>query len=324
VPRRAQKNLPLIACSRRLVDRDGQIITKDSVNGEIHIYSPHPMKGYLNNTTATAEAFTEDGWVRSGDVGYIKAGNFYVIDRTKDLIKVRGWQVSPAEIEASLLEHPEIIDAGVIGMASRDGCGEVPAAFVVRKELSDLEEKDIKAFLGVRLARYKGVEEVQFVDRIPRNPTGKILRRILRDSRKALPLAADQVVVSAYSTAIKGLDKYQRERDSERGSETNSRLRSLSEPSVVDTFRTGHRRTDSLSEPSIIDTPRPGHRRTESQASCLTDASTIDSLGPTTPPRTEEVVETMKKGRKRKGESISPSTVKRRSARIGVIRVRGG
>ena len=263
------------------------------------------MKGYLNNPPATAEAFTEDGWVRSGDVGFIKAGNFYVIDRTKDLIKVRGWQVSPAEIEASLLEHPEIIDAGVIGIASIDGCGEVPAAFVVRKEHSDLEEKDIKAFLGVRLARYKGVEEVEFVDRIPRNPTGKILRRILRDSRKAQPLTADQVVASAYSTAIRDLDKYQRERDSERGSETNSRL-------------------GSLSEPSVVDTSRPGHRRTESQSSCLTDASTIDSFGPATPPRIEEVVETTKKGRKRKGESISPSTVKRRSARIGIIRVRAG
>jgi hypothetical protein len=305
-----------------LVDRDGQIITKDGVNGEIHIHSPNLMKGYLNNPTATAEAFTDDGWVRSGDIGFVRDGQYYVIDRTKDLIKVRGWQVSPAEIEASLLEHPDIIDAAVIGMTAKDGCGEVPQGFVVRKEGSNLEEKDIKQFLGVRLARYKGVEEVQFVDRIPRNPTGKILRRILRDSRKAQPLTPDQVVASAYSTAIKDLDRSQRERDSERGSETQSRLGSLSEPSVTDGSRPGNRLTDSISEPSIIDTSKRGHRRTESQTSCLTDASTIDSFGPPTPPRIEEDVETTKSGRKRKGELISPSTVKRRSARIGVIRVR--
>lgn len=264
------------------------------------------MKGYLNNPTATAEAFTEDGWVRSGDVGFIKEGKWYVIDRTKDLIKVRGWQVSPAEIEASLLEHPEILDAAVIGMAARDGTGEVPQAFVVRKEDSTVEEKDIKEFLGIRLARYKGVEEVQFVDRIPRNPTGKILRRILRDSRRAQPLTPDQVVASAYSHAIIDLEKTQQERNSERGSDTHSRLGSLSEPLAT------------------VEISRPAHRRTDSQASTLTDASTIDSSGPATPPPMDEVVEYIKTGRKRKGELISPSTVKRRSARIGVMRVRAG
>ena len=268
------------------------------------------MKGYLNNPTATAEAFTEDGWVRSGDVGYIQSGRWYVIDRTKDLIKVRGWQVSPAEIEASLLEHPDIIDAAVIGIAAQDGCGEAPAAFIVRKEESNLEEGDIKEFLGLRLARYKSVEEVQFVDIIPRNPTGKILRRILRDSRGAQPLTPDQAVASAYSNAIKDLEKYQQERNSERGSETQSQLDSLSEPSIY--------------EPSMIEAVRPGHRRTDSQASTLTEASTIDSVGPATPPPIDDIIENTKTGRKRKGELISPSTVKRRSARIGVIRVRAG
>ena len=290
----------------RLVDRDGQIVTKDCVNGEIHIHSPHPMKGYLNNPTATAEAITEDGWVRSGDVGFVKEGKWYVIDRTKDLIKVRGWQVSPAEIEASLLEHPEILDAAVIGMAARDGCGEVPQAFVVRKEDSNVEETDIKTFLGVRLARYKGVEEVQFVDKIPRNPTGKILRRVLRDSRRAEPLTTEQVVASAYSHAIIDLEKSQQERNSEQGSETDSRLDSLSETSA------------------IFELSRPAHCRTDSQDSTLTDASTIDSSEPATPPQADEVLDYMKTGRKRKGEQISPSTVKRRSARIGVMRVRAG
>lgn len=281
------------------------------------------MKGYLNNPTSTAEAFTEDGWVRSGDVGFVRDGQYYVIDRTKDLIKVRGWQVSPAEIEASLLEHPDILDAAVIGMPSKDGCGEVPQGFVVRKEGRNLEEKDIKDFLGVRLARYKGVKEVQFVDKIPRNPTGKILRRILRDSRSAQSVTPDQVVASAYSNAIKDLDKSQQERNSDRCSDTQSRLGSLSAPSVVEENKfPGVLRTEGRPELLMIDTSRPGHRRTESQDSCLTDASTIDSFGPPTPTRTEEAAESTKSSRKRKGELISPSTVKRRSARIGVIRVR--
>jgi len=143
------------------------------------------MKGYLHNASATSETFTPDGWVRSGDIGYIQNSNYYIIDRTKDMIKVRGWQVSPAEIECALLEHPDIIDAGVIGIpASNDsGTGEVPHAFVVKKPNAgtSLDEKEVKAFLEERLARYKRVDKVSFVDIIPRNPTGKILRRVLRE-----------------------------------------------------------------------------------------------------------------------------------------------
>jgi long-subunit acyl-CoA synthetase (AMP-forming) len=87
------------------------------------------VENYLGNGIATAEAFTSDGWVRTGDIRWFKDGNWYIIDRSKDLIKVREWQVSPAEIEAALLEHPNIIDAGVIGMPARDGSGEVPATW---------------------------------------------------------------------------------------------------------------------------------------------------------------------------------------------------
>ena len=104
------------------------------------------MKGYLNNSVATKEAFSEDGWVRTGDVGYVRSGRWYIIDRTKDLIKVRGWQVSPAEIEASLLEHKDILDAAVIGVAALDGSGEVPLAFVVRKEEVSWSNKRLNRF----------------------------------------------------------------------------------------------------------------------------------------------------------------------------------
>ena len=254
------------------------------------------MKGYLNNSVATKEAFSEDGWVRTGDVGYVRSGRWYIIDRTKDLIKVRGWQVSPAEIEASLLEHKDILDAAVIGVAALDGSGEVPLAFVVRKEGSRLVEQEIKSFLGERLARYKGVDQVSFIEKIPRNPTGKILRRVLRDEHVAQPTSPDQYAASAYSHAIRDLEI----RNSAR-SQTHSRTNSLDES------RLAHSRTSSLG-----------------------DASTIEQEGPATPSSMDEIFAQSKKSlssrssRKRKAESVSvsPSSVKRRSARIAIIRVR--
>lgn len=176
------------ANEHRLADSDGNLILEDNVNGEIQIHSANLMSGYLNNPTATNEAFTSDGWVRSGDIGYVQNSQYYIVDRTKDLIKVRGWQVSPAEIECALLEHPDIIDAGVIAIPAADdsGSGELPQAFVVKRPLSatasTLDEQTVKNFLAGRLARYKQVAKVEFVDVIPRNPTGKILRRVLREA----------------------------------------------------------------------------------------------------------------------------------------------
>jgi acyl-CoA synthetase (AMP-forming)/AMP-acid ligase II len=190
------------------VSDNKSIIGKDEIKGEVQIHTPHAMKGYLHNSLATSEAFTSDGWVRTGDVGYVKEGNWYIIDRTKDIIKVRGWQVSPAEIEAALLEHHDVLDAGVIGVPEKDGCGETPFAFVVRKEGSDLKEDGVKEFLSGRLARYKNVEQVQFVERIPRNPTGKILRRLLKDSRESKEETSLQAAAKAYAIALQGLDAY--------------------------------------------------------------------------------------------------------------------
>lgn len=201
--------------------------------GEIHIRSPSLMKGYLNNEKATSEVFTEDGWIRSGDIGYVKKGRWYVVDRTKDLIKVRGWQVSPAEIECALLEHSDIIDAAVIGIHALDDSGEVPQAFVVRKPQSNVDEKDVKDFLGRRLAKYKGVAKVEFVDAIPRNPTGKILRRVLRDSvyKETPTTSPDAEAALAYSEAIRRLD----EAREKRGCGICNRTRSPSDSSTIST-----------------------------------------------------------------------------------------
>lgn len=196
--------------SRRIMNAAGQVVTKDGITGEVQIYTTHSMQGYLKNPTATAEARTPEGWIRTGDVGYSKDGSWYIIDRTKDLIKVRGWQVSPAEIEAALLEHAKILDAGVIATPAKDGCGEAPLAFVVRTEGAKIDEEEVKRFLGTRLARYKNVEEVEFVEKIPRNPTGKILRRILRDTVVEVPKNPDQIAASEYASALKNLDAYQK------------------------------------------------------------------------------------------------------------------
>jgi hypothetical protein len=273
---------------RRLVDKDDKIITEEGINGEIHIHCPQPMLGYLNNPSATADAFSADGWVRTGDVGYIRDGKWYVVDRTKDLIKVRGWQVSPVEIEAVLLEHHLVTDAAVIGGAAQDGTGEVPIAFVV-KAAESLHEGDIKEFLRDRLARYKGVDQVVFVDSIPRNPTGKILRRVLRDARGVPALTGVQAAASAYSCAIKDLEKYQQERDRE------GQLDGRSSPSPGSSLRC---------------------RRTAS----LTDASTISQDDPPTPP--SETLVVPKKRNKRAGEPLAPVPAKRRSARVAEIRIR--
>ncbi|RDW71713.1 hypothetical protein BP5796_07747 [Coleophoma crateriformis] len=274
---------PLPGTKFRLVDHNGTIVKKDGMRGEIHIRSPHPMKGYLNNPKATSEAFSDDGWVKSGDVGYVRNGKWYVIDRTKDLIKVRGWQVSPAEIEAALLEHPAIMDAAVIGMASRDGLGEEPQGFVVRRAGSNLQKDEVKSFLRERLARYKGVEDVKFVDRIPRNPAGKILRRVLRDARGVHPRAPDEAAALAYSNAIRSMERYQQER--------------------------------SVGEQHLIEDVRGRRRRSSS----LTDASTIGTSMPPSPVWEEKVTpDNTHKAMKRKAEDLCGPKIKRRSSRFSL------
>lgn len=172
------------------------------------------MRGYLNNPAATAETFTTDGWIRTGDIGYVKNENWYIVDRTKNLIKVRGWQVSPAEIEAALLEHPDIIDAGVIGIPSGNGCGQSAAAFIKKREGSQLDLEGVRTFLATVLARYKNVEKVEFVDSIPRNPTGKILRRVLRETRVPDTVTKDMVAAQQYKAGLQRLHAAQRLRKS--------------------------------------------------------------------------------------------------------------
>jgi acyl-CoA synthetase (AMP-forming)/AMP-acid ligase II len=190
-------------------------LTKESAFGEVHIYSYLAMKRYLNNKSATDEAFTLDCWIHAGDISYTRDKNWPIVDRAKDLIKVRGWQVSPVQIEAALMEHPNILDAGVIGIPAADGCGESPMAFVVVEKGRSVDADQIKLFLATRLARYKNVEEVCFVEQIPRDPAGKILRRVLRDIREAEEPTPDQTAAREYAAALQQIDLYEKLKASE-------------------------------------------------------------------------------------------------------------
>lgn len=150
--------------------------------GEIAIRGPQVMKGYLGRPEATDAMIDQDGWLHTGDVGYVDAdGWLFVVDRVKELIKYKGFQVAPAELEALLLTHPEIADAAVIGVYNDDN-NEVPHAFVVRQpDAGDLSEGDVMMYVAERVAPYKRVRKVTFIDAVPKAASGKILRRQLRE-----------------------------------------------------------------------------------------------------------------------------------------------
>ncbi|MFF5183820.1 4-coumarate--CoA ligase family protein [Streptomyces sp. NPDC000345] len=151
--------------------------------GEILIRGPQVMKGYLGRPDATAAMIDDDGWLHTGDVGRVDDdGWLFVVDRVKELIKYKGFQVAPAELEALLLTHPAVADAAVIGAHDADG-NEVPHAFVVRQPSApDLSEGEIAMYVAERVAPYKRVRHVTFVDAVPRAASGKILRRRLRET----------------------------------------------------------------------------------------------------------------------------------------------
>ncbi len=150
--------------------------------GEIWIRGPQVMLGYLNRADATKASIDEEGWFRSGDIGYAdEDGYFYIVDRLKELIKYKGMQVAPAELEALLLTHPKIADAAVVPRPDEEA-GEIPKAFVVLAE--ELSEDEIKAWVAERVAPHKRVRAVEFVDRIPKSVSGKILRRVLLEHER--------------------------------------------------------------------------------------------------------------------------------------------
>ncbi|KAK5020341.1 hypothetical protein LTR16_000961 [Cryomyces antarcticus] len=153
--------------------------------GELWITGPNIFRGYLNNPEGTKNALTEDGYFKTGDVGYQdKDGNFYITDRVKELIKYKGFQVPPAELEGLLSSHPKINDCAVIGIYNKDQATEVPRAYVVPSpgvEGGKGTEKEIVDWMAAKVASHKRLRGgVRFVDEIPKSVSGKILRRVLK------------------------------------------------------------------------------------------------------------------------------------------------
>ncbi|MFD4877396.1 4-coumarate--CoA ligase family protein [Streptomyces sp. NPDC058420] len=149
--------------------------------GELLIRGPQVMRGYLGRPDETAAMIDPDGWLHTGDVGHVDDGGWlFVVDRVKELIKYKGFQVAPAELEALLLTHPGIADAAVVGEYNDDN-NEVPHAYVVRQQTAlDLSQSEVLMYVAERVAPYKRVRVVTFVDTVPRAASGKILRRELR------------------------------------------------------------------------------------------------------------------------------------------------
>ena len=139
------------------------------------------MKGYIDNPKATEETIKSGGWLHSGDIAYYdELGRFYIVDRLKELIKVKGFQVPPAELEDLLMSHQDVLDVGVIGIPD-ERSGEIPFAFIVKKPNSNLSEDVVHAFVNEHVVQYKQLSGgIKFVDSIPKTPSGKILRRNLR------------------------------------------------------------------------------------------------------------------------------------------------
>lgn len=189
---------PLLPNTSMRITDDDENDVEEGTPGELLIKGPMVTNGYWRNEQATKESFTSDGWFKTGDIGERRNGMFYVVDRKKvrnivrlkrfytnsmqELIKYKGLQVAPAELEALLLSHDQITDAAVIGISAPDGSGnELPRAYVVSK----ISEQEIKDFVKVNLAQHKQLRGgVIYLDAIPKSASGKILRRELRETAK--------------------------------------------------------------------------------------------------------------------------------------------
>lgn len=193
----------------KLVDEDGNSVSQDDSVGEAFVLTPMMFSGYLGNPDANKDAFDSDGFYRTGDSVYVQNNMVYYNERIKETMKVRGWQVSPTEIEGVLLEHPQISDVAVIGVQGESKSGlleTLPTAYIVRSHhhrvdshmkestehlpeiLSQLMAQEVKEFVAARLISYKHLTGgVIFVKKIPRSPSGKILRRNLSGAELDIP-----------------------------------------------------------------------------------------------------------------------------------------
>ena len=177
---------PAADTEQKIVDVEtGAVELPVGEDGELLMRGPQIMKGYFDDPQATADTLTEDGWLHTGDIARMDSdGYVWIVDRKKELIKYKGFQVPPAELEGLLLEHDGVADCAVIGK-SDDESGEIPKAFVVRRDGASVDGAELMRFVAERVATFKQVREVEFVDSIPKNPSGKILRRVLIEQERA-------------------------------------------------------------------------------------------------------------------------------------------
>ncbi|PTW50673.1 AMP-binding protein [Rhodovulum kholense] len=166
----------------RIVDPETGADLGPDQPGELWLRGPQVMQGYLNAPEATAATLTPDGWLKTGDLASIDAEGFVTLhDRLKELIKVKGFAVAPAELEAVLLTHPDVLDAAVVGRSDPEA-GERPVAHVVPRPGADADAEALKAHVLAHLSHFKALAEVHFVEAVPKSASGKILRRLLRDA----------------------------------------------------------------------------------------------------------------------------------------------
>ena len=178
--------LPIHDTEQRVVDIEtGHIERGVGEEGELIVRGPQVMQGYWKASEATAEAL-RDGWLYTGDIGWRdEEGYVTITDRKKEMIKYKGFSVAPAQVEALLLEHPAVVDVAVVAKPSEEA-GEVPKAFVVLRAGYESQRADeLMSWVNAKLATYKHVREVEYIDAIPRNPSGKILRRVLKDKQQS-------------------------------------------------------------------------------------------------------------------------------------------
>jgi acyl-CoA synthetase (AMP-forming)/AMP-acid ligase II len=174
---------PVPGTEVRLVDTESGEDLAPGNPGEVWIRGPQVMSGYLNNPEATAATIDADGWLHTGDVAVVdEDGYFQIVDRLKELIKYKGFQVPPAELEALLISHPAVADAAVIGVPDEEA-GELPKAFVVAEE--ETTDEELLEFVAERVSPQKRVRLIERVEEIPKSPSGKILRRVLAEREAA-------------------------------------------------------------------------------------------------------------------------------------------
>jgi fatty-acyl-CoA synthase len=177
--RRLCAGRPFPFMSVRVLDDDDRDVPPGQV-GELVWSGPKVCLGYWRDPEATAALFTSDGWLRTGDNGFVDEGGYvFFVDRKKDMLKSGGENVATAEVEVALLDHPDVVDVGVIGVPD-DRWGEVPRAFVVRRPNGAVDGDQLRAHLVERLAKFKVPRDIVFVETLPRNESGKILKRELR------------------------------------------------------------------------------------------------------------------------------------------------